>query len=156
MAGEPKTTNDRPFLYALFGLNRAGQILYVTLFVLAVPALTVWTVFMPQFRFHEQDERLFKAARHGDVAGIERALAEGANINAAAPIDAKTALFRAAAFGHVDAVRALLKDGADPERRGRDGRSVLQFAEDARKEEKDPVRAQALDQVIDALKGAAR
>ena len=156
MAGEPKTTNDRPFLYALFGLNRAGQILYVTLFVLAVPALTVWTVFMPRFRFHEQDERLFKAARHGDVAGIERALAEGANINAAAPIDTKTALFRAAAFGHADAVRALLKDGADPERRGRDGRSVLQFAEDARKEEKDPVRAQALDQVIDALKGAAR
>jgi hypothetical protein len=156
MPGQPKTTNDRPFLYALFGLNRAGQILYTTLFVLAIPVLTVWTVFVPRFRFHEQDERLFKAARHGDVAGIERALAEGASINAAAPIDTRTALFRAAAFGHADAVRALLKDGADPERRGRDGRSALQFAEDARKEEKDPARAQALDQVIDALKGAAR
>ena len=156
MPGQPKTTNDRPLLYALFGLNRAGQILYVTLFVLAVPALTVWTVFMPRFRFHEQDERLFKAARHGDVAGIERALAEGANINAAAPIDTKTALFRAAAFGHADAVRALLKDGADPERRGRDDRTVLQFAEDARNEEQDPARAKALDQVIDALRGAVR
>lgn len=156
MTGERQPTNDRSFLLALFGLNRAGQILYVTLFVLAVPALTVWTVFMPRFRFHEQDERLFKAARHGDVAGIERALAEGANINAAAPIDTKTALFRAAAFGHADAVRALLKDGADPERRGRDDRTVLQFAEDARKEEKDPARARALDQVIDALRGAVR
>jgi hypothetical protein len=153
---ERQPTNERSFLLALFGLNRAGQILYVTLFVLAIPALAVWTVFVPRFRFREQEERLFKAARHGDVAGIERALAEGANINAAAPIDTKTALFRAAAFGHVDAVRALLKDGADPERHGRDGRSVLQFAEDARKEEKDPARARALGEVIDALKGAVR
>lgn len=148
--------NERPFLFALFGLNRAGRILYTTLFVLAIPGLTAWFVLLPRLQFHEQDERLFKAARHGDVAGIERALAEGANVNAAAPIDTKTALFRAAAFGHADAVRALLKDGADIERRGRDGRSVLQFAEDARKDEKDPVSAHALDLVIAALKGAQR
>ena len=156
MASEPKATNERSFLLPLFGLNRAGRILYITLFVLAIPAFTVWIVVVPRLRFHEQDERLFKAARHGDVTGIERALADGADINAAAPIDTKTALFRAAAFGHAEAVRALLKDGADPERRGRDGRSVLQFAEDTRKEERDPARAHALDLVIETIKGAAR
>jgi hypothetical protein len=156
MTDERQASNERSFLFALFGLNRAGQILYKTLFVLAIPALTAWFVLVPRLRFHEQDERLFKAARHGDVAGIERALADGANVNAAAPIDTKTALFRATAFGHADAVRALLKDGADPERRGRDGRSVLQFAEDARKEEKDQARARGLDLVIEALKGAQR
>jgi ankyrin repeat protein len=151
-----KPANDGPWWFALLGLGRYGQVLYVTLFVLAVPALTVWTVFVPRLRFHEQDERLFKAARHGDVAGIERALAEGAKVNAQAPIDTKTALFRAAAFGHADAVRALLKDGADLERRGRDGLSALEFAEEARREEKDPARAHALDLVIAALKEAQR
>ena len=146
-------TADRPLLYALFGLNRAGQILYTTLFVLAVPALVVWTVVVPRWRFKEPDEHLFKAARHGDVAGIARALAEGANVNAAAPVDGKTALFRAAAFGYADAVRALLKAGADPERRAGD-RTVLQFAEEIRKVEQDPARAKTYDQVIAALREA--
>ena len=151
-----KPGNDGPWWYALLGLGRYGQVVYVTLFVLAVPALTAWTVFLPRLRFHEQDERLFKAARHGDVAGIERALADGAKVNAQAPIDTKTALFRAAAFGHADAVRALLKDGADPEHRGRDGRSALEFAQDARSEEKDPAARPRADLVIDALKEAQR
>jgi hypothetical protein len=149
-------TRDYPILFTLFGLNRAGRILYTSLFVLAVPALVVWTVVIPRLRFHEQDEHLFKAARHGDVAGIARALAEGANVNAAAPIDGKTAIFRAAAFGYADAVRALLKAGADPERRGSDGRNPLQFAEDVRKEERDPARAQSYDQVIAALREVQR
>ena len=151
-----KPNSDQPWWFALLGFGRVGQILYVSLFVLAVPALTVWTVFVPRLRFHEQDELLFKAARHGDVAGIERALAAGAKIDAQAPIDTKTALFRAAAFGHADAVRALLKHGADVEHRGRDDRPVLQFTEDARREEKDPARARALDQVIDVLKAVQR
>jgi hypothetical protein len=149
-------TNDHPWLYTLFGLNRAGQILYTTLFVLAVPALTFWTVFLPRLRFSEQDEHLFKAARHGDVAGIQRAIAEGASVNAQAPIDGKTALFRAAAFGYGDAVRALLKAGADPERRGNDGRTPLQFAEDVRKGERDEARARAYDGVIAALREVQR
>lgn len=148
-------TTDRPLLYTLFGLNRAGQILYTTLFVLAVPALIVWTVVLPRLRFKEPDEHLFKAARHGDVAGITRALAEGANVNAAAPVDGKTALFRAAAFGYADAVRALLKAGADPERRARD-QTALQFAEEIRKVERDPARARTYDDVIAALREAQR
>jgi hypothetical protein len=149
-------TNDRPWLYTLFGLNRAGQILYTTLFVLAVPALMLWTVVLPRMRFHEPEEHLFKAARHGDVAGIERAIAEGARINAEAPVDGRTALFRAAAFGHVDAVRALLKAGADPERRAGNDQTALLLAESARKEEHDPARAAAYDQVIAALREVQR
>jgi Ankyrin repeats (3 copies) len=148
-------TKDHPILFTLFGLNRAGRILYTSLFVLAVPALMVWTILIPRLRFHEQDEHLFKAARHGDVAGIARALAEGANVNAEAPIDGKTALFRAAAFGYADAVRALLKAGADPERRAA-GHTVLEFAEDVRKQERDPARAQTYDQVIAVLREVQR
>ena len=148
-------TKDYPILYTIFGLNRAGQILYTSLFVLAVPALMFWTVFVPRWRFKEPDEHLFKAARHNDVAGITRALAEGANVNAEAPIDGKTALFRAAAFGQSDAVRALLKAGADPERRVND-RTVLQFAEEIRKGERDPARAKTYDEVIAALREAQR
>ena len=149
-------TREYPWLMMLFGLNRAGQILYISLFVLAVPALTFWTVLLPRLRFHDAEEHLFKAARHGDVAGIERAIAEGAKINAQAPVDRKTAMFRAAAFGYPDAVRALLKAGADAETRGSDDRTVLQFAEDVRKEEKDPARARAYDLVIAALHEAQR
>ena len=57
---------------ALFGLNRAGKILYTTLFVLAVPALVAWNVWLPRLRFSDQDERLFKAARHGNSPGWRR------------------------------------------------------------------------------------
>jgi len=148
--------NEYPVLFAIFGLNRAGRILYVSLFVLAVPVLTVWTVLVPRLRFSDQDERLFKAARHGDTAGIARALADGADVNAEAPIDRKTALFRAVAFAHADAVRALLKAGADPERRGNDDQTALQLAETARKEEHDPSRASAYDRVIAALREVQR
>jgi hypothetical protein len=154
---DPKPAKrDHPILFTIFGLNRAGQILYITLFVLAIPALTVWTVFVPRWRFSDADERLFKAARHGDVAGIERALAEGADVNAQAPIDRKTALLRAVAFAQTDAVRALLKAGADPERRGGDDQTALQLAETARKAESNSPRAASYDQVIAVLRGARR
>jgi hypothetical protein len=151
-----KNADEKSWMLTLFGLNRRGQWLYMSLFVLAIPALMLWTLVLPRFRFHEQDERLFKAARHGDVAGITRALAEGAKVNAEAPIDRRTALFRAAAFGHADAVRALLKEGADPERRGNDDRTALQLAEDARKQEQHSPRAAAYDQVIAALREVQR
>ena len=63
------------WLLALFGLNRAGKILWTAAFVLAVPALMFWKVGLPRMRFSEADKQLFKAARHGDVAGIERTAA---------------------------------------------------------------------------------
>jgi hypothetical protein len=148
------TTKDYPVLFTLFGLNRAGRILYTTLFCLAVPALAAWFVLVPQLRFHEEDERLFRAARHGDVGGVEQALAAGGRVSAASPIDGKTALFRATVFGHADVVRVLLTHGADPATRGSDGRTALEVAVAARGEEHDPARMRALDAVIAALREA--
>lgn len=136
---------------AIFGLNRAGQILYAAVFVLAVPALLVWFVVLPRARFSKQDELLFRAARHGDRAGVERALNEGADINAVAPVDRQTALDRAAIFGHVEVVRFLLERGANSQTRGNDGRSALEIARDAHDHEKDPEIGRRLDAVIDAL-----
>jgi hypothetical protein len=150
------TTDEQSWLLTLFGLNRRGQFLYLALFVLAIPALTAYTVLLPRLRFGDADERLFKAARHGDVAGIERALAEGAKINAEAPIDRRTALFRAAVLGQVEAVRALLKAGANPAVRGVDDKTALQLVEEARKEERDPVRVRAYQMIGAALSEAQR
>lgn len=139
-------------LSALLGLNRAGRILYTSLFVLAVPAMLVWFVLMPRLQFSEADERLFRAARHGDLAGVAQSLAAGGRINAAAPIDGKTAIFRAAVFGHAELVRDLLKKGADPGVRGTDGKTVLEVVVAARSKERDAARARALDAVADALR----
>src|SRR5882757_1437904 len=100
-------------LYTLLGLNRAGRILQRTVFVLAVPALVAWFVVLPRLRFSDQDEQLFRAARHGDRAGVEAALSAGASLDHQAPVARKTALFRAAVFGHADIVRLLLERGAD-------------------------------------------
>jgi hypothetical protein len=153
--GTPRAT-EGGLLFTLLGLNRAGKYLYLALFVLAIPALGFWTTTLPRLRFHEPDERLFYAARHGDVAGIERALGDGANVNAASPLDGRTALSRAALLGQPDGVRALLKAGANPDSRGGDDRTALQLAEDARKEESSPDRARALDGVIAALREVQR
>jgi ankyrin repeat protein len=79
-------------------------------------------------------------------------LAAGGRINAAAPIDGKTAIFRAAVFGHADLVRDLLKRGADPAVRGADGKTVLEVVAAARSQERDAARARALDAVAGALR----
>jgi ankyrin repeat protein len=147
-------SNEPAVLYTLFGLNKAGRILSLTLFVLAVPALIGWTVILPRLRFHEQDEALFRAARHGDTPGIERALSDGARVDAASPVDGRTALFRAAILGHPAAVRALLTHGADRARTGHDGRSALDIVAAARESEHDAGRAKDLDEVASALRGA--
>lgn len=144
--------NASSVLCTLLGLNRAGRILYTSLFVLAVPAVLVWFVLLPRFQFSEADERLFRAARHGDLAGLEQSLAAGGRINAAAPIDGKTAIFRAAVFGHAGLVRDLLKRGADPSVRGNDGKTVLEVVAAARLGERDAARARALDAVVATLR----
>jgi hypothetical protein len=59
----------RTVLFALLGLGRGGTILYRVLFVLAVPALTVWTVFLPRWRFKAEVEYL-----HAPVSGDEEIL----------------------------------------------------------------------------------
>lgn len=148
--------SDNSILLTLFGLNRAGQIVYKTLFVLAVPALMVWTLLLPRLRFHDEEERLFRAARHGDRAGVERSIAAGGRVNAASPVDQKTALFRAAVFGHADVVRVLLEHGADPEARGADGQTALEVTLAARAQTKEPNAAAALDAVAAALRAVQR
>ena len=141
----------RPFLYTLFGLNRTGQILYATA---AVVAFLFWSGLLPPSRFSAEDEELFRAARHGDRTGVERALAAGASVADAAPIDGKTALFRAAVFGHADVVRLLLERGADPAARGADGRSALEVVTAARQDERAPASARALEAVAAVLREA--
>ena len=115
---EQGVSKVQSFLFALLGLGRGGQVLYVTLFVLAVPALMAYTLWLPRVRFSEADEHLFRAARHGDRGGIERALEEGASVTDASPVDGKTALFRAD-LEHKD-VRPQ-GDAASLPQRSRDG-----------------------------------
>jgi hypothetical protein len=141
-------------LLALLGLGRGGKILYLTLFVLAVPAFVVWTVVLPRIRFGDEEERLFRAARHGDAAGIERSLAAGGKVNAVSPVDGKTALFRAAIFGHAAAVRTLVAHGADATLRAADGRTALEVTLAARAIEKDPAIVRELDAIAGILEVA--
>lgn len=148
------TVRDRPVLYALFGLNRAGQILYLSLLVLGV-ALFARSQMLPRLQFSDQDEQLFRAARHGDRNGVERALAAGASLQHAAPVDHKTALFRAAVFGHADVVGLMLERGADPQAVGDDGQSVLDVVTAARAQERDPAVASHLDAVALVLRRAS-
>jgi len=140
-------------LFALLGFGRAGRILYLVLLVAAVPTLLAYFVWLPRMRFSAADEDLFRAARHGDRAGIEQALTAGARIGDASPVDGKTALFRAAVLGHADAVRLLLERGADRDARGNDGRTALEVVDAARADERDPRAAGALDRVAAALRG---
>ena len=148
------TASDRPVLYAIFGLNRAGKILYGTLFLLAIAAFAGRQI-LPTLQFSDQDEQLFRAARHGARAAVEQALTNGASLEHAAPIDHKTALFRAAVFGHADIVRLLLERGADPNAVGADGRSALDVVTAARAEEKDAAVASNLDAVAAVLRESA-
>lgn len=143
-----------PALATVLGLNRAGRILYAVLFALAVPAVLAWFVILPRFQFSEADEQLFRAARHGDFAGVDRSLTAGGRLDAVAPIDGKTAIFRAAVFGHANLVEYLLKKGADPGVRGNDGKTVLEVVDAARLEERDVARLRALDAVAAALRAA--
>jgi hypothetical protein len=137
-------------LHLLFGLDRAGRILWTTVFVLAVPAFVAWTVVLPRLRFGDEEERLFRAARHGDAAGIERSLAAGGKVNATSPVDGKSALFRAATFGHTAAVRALLAHGADATLLARD-QTALDLTLAARATEKDPAIVRELDTIAGLL-----
>jgi hypothetical protein len=138
----------------LFGLNRAGKVLYVSAAVIAVAIFVLRQDVLPRAHFSDADEALFRAARHGDVAGIEQALASGANVADEAPIDRKTALFRAAVFGYADAVKVLLGHGADPAVRGTDGRTALEVVTDALGDEKDPQARHALEAVAALLRAA--
>jgi hypothetical protein len=148
------TVRPTPVIDTLLGLNLAGTILRWAVLVIGVGGAFFWVTILPGMRFTDQDEDLFRAARHGDRGGVERALAAGARIDGAAPVDRKTALFRAAVFGHDEVVRYLLERGANPAARDGDGRTALEVVQEARGEEKDPAAAKALDTVIAVLRDA--
>jgi ankyrin repeat protein len=75
-------------------------------------------------------------------------------VDVAAPIDGKTALFRAAVFGHTDVVRLLIERGADLEAHGTDGRTALEVVTAARADEHNAAKAEALDAVAGVLRDA--
>ena len=62
---------------ALFGYNWAGKILWGLVAVIGVAYFVFATQGPP---FSDEDERLFRAARHGDRAGVERSLEAGASV----------------------------------------------------------------------------
>lgn len=144
--------NASSVLLTIFGLNRAGQILWALLIIGGI-AWFVNSTILPGRNFSDLDERLFRAARHGDRAGAEQALGDGAGVNDISPIDGRTALFRAATFGHADVVKALIDNGADREQRGWDSQTALDIVIQARNEEKDAAAKYALDEVAAVLQG---
>lgn len=60
------------------------------------------------------DERLRRAAEQGDLAGVETALAAGADLASADSTFGNTSLHLVASRGHLDVVQLLLARGADP------------------------------------------
>ncbi|KAB2847035.1 MAG: ankyrin repeat domain-containing protein [Hyphomicrobiaceae bacterium] len=66
---------------------------------------------------HGANEELIESAKKGDLAGIEKALAAGADVNAKADYD-DTALNYAAENGHKEVVARLIAGGADIENKG--------------------------------------
>jgi hypothetical protein len=149
---ESKTSG---LLLTLFGLNRTGQMLWALVFVLGIAGFVYWTM-MPGLRFSDEDERLFHAARHGDRSGVEASLRAGAGVGDVSPIDGKTALFRAAVFGHVEVVRFLIDQGADLETRGLDGKTALDLVRAAQEAERNSERQRSLAAVAAVLTTASK
>ena len=63
------------------------------------------------------DDRLNPSRQNGDIAAVQRALGQGANIEAKGPLG-DTALIVAASYDKVDVVGLLLQRGAKIEARG--------------------------------------
>jgi uncharacterized protein len=72
--------------------------------------------------------KLIIAAGLGNLESVEEAIAEGVNINSIGS-EGNTALFSASAWGHINVVRTLLNNGADPNvGKENDGETPLMIA----------------------------
>jgi outer membrane protein assembly factor BamB len=81
--------------------------------IIGSAALTLLLAFQPQTVDKTAlNERLWNAARAGDVAAVAKALDEGADVNSGNRYKAG-ALFFAADKGHVEVIKLLLERGAD-------------------------------------------
>lgn len=73
------------------------------------------------------DNSLVEAARTGNIAGIRNALMRGIPVDDGG-VEYVPAIIVAAANNQADAVRFLLEQGANPNRKARDGRTALSAA----------------------------
>lgn len=96
---------------------------YLRLFVITLAAFAFAP---PAFAASAQDQ-LFKAVMMGDAVAVERALADGADVNAKNK-HGLTPVLSAAHMGHKDIVRYLVSKGADIEAKDKRGRSAMTHA----------------------------
>jgi ankyrin repeat protein len=82
----------------------------------------------PKTKVPELGSALLAASHLGSAAVIEALLKAGVNVNETEPSTGQTPLMRAAAEGHEEAVRKLLKAGADYKAKSTRGETALFFA----------------------------
>jgi cytohesin len=92
------------------------------------------------------DQALMLAAERGDAAGIEAAVARGAQVNShdtRKSADGKTPLVLAVENGHEDAVKALLRLGADVELKAKTSPHNTRAILDSESQERTPLHVAA-------------
>ena len=77
--------------------------------------------------FIDANENLIEAAKEGDVEGVQKSLAQGAEITAEDE-DGFTSMYLAAIGGHVDVIKCLIAAGANKNERGCSGETPLNVA----------------------------
>lgn len=108
-----------------------------TTFLLVLIGFGVWG-----FYLNGLDEQMVGAGERGDVGAARHLLASGVSVDAPFE-DGTTSLMLAVGNKHVDMVRFLLANGADPSKQNDHGDSVLSYAHDPviRKVIEDAIRA---------------
>lgn len=99
-------------------------------FLLCSAALLITTVSAQTLSPQSLFTNLYAAATDGNLAAVQRWLAQGADINGQSPLTRGSALMAAAQNDRLDVVRYLLAQGADPSLRDWNGDTALDFARD--------------------------